>query len=136
MSRASARVKFPDGTIKHTVYNGTMDVYWRPLFNTPKAAWDAWREYYSDKLDDSKWLNSWDDGFYDVQISDDYGGGTTYIGRASKSQIVSAIDTDRMNLIKRGRADWWHQETSTTNDAPGLAEPHAVQPEHRRDYDR
>ena len=107
MSRANAWVKFPDGTIKHGIYNGTVDVYWEPLFNSSEKAWEAWHEYYgSDKLDDTKWMNPYDDTIYDVEITDDYGGGDTYVGRASKSQITSAINTDNMNRIKSGTADW------------------------------
>lgn len=115
MSRANAQVKFPDGTIKYGIYNGTVDAYWSPLFNSSEEAWRAWDEYYkNDALDDRKWRDPYDDSFYDVEIADDYGGGDCYIGRASKSQIVGATNVDFMNRIKRngtgGIPDWWKRE--------------------------
>jgi len=107
MSRATAQVKFPDGTIKYGIYNGTIDVYWQPLFYSEKEAWDAWDEYYnSSTMKDDKWLNAYDDTYYDVEIADSYGSGNCYLGRASKSQIVSATNIDYMNNIS-GFPDWW-----------------------------
>lgn len=110
MSRATAEVKFPDGTIKYGIYNGTVDIFFRPLFNSVDEAWEAWREFYTGECDDSKWLNNYDDTYYDVEIADSYGGGTTYIGRASKTQIVSAINIDYMNKIKSGLPEWWDKD--------------------------
>lgn len=108
MSRANAQVKFPDGTIKHGIYNGTIDHFWFPLFDTSEQAWDAWHEYYESKpMDDDKWQHPYDDSYYTVEIADDYGGGAIYIGRASKSQIVSDVDTDKMVKIGDGLPKWW-----------------------------
>ena len=118
MSRANAQVRFPDGTIKYGIYNGTVDVYWEPLFDSAEEAWEAWREYYnSEPLNVNKWLNIYDDGYYDVEIADDYGRGDCYIGRASKSQIVSAVNVEYMNRKgKGGLPDWWdmNEEDDTT----------------------
>ena len=119
MSRASAQVKFPDGTIKYGVYNGTVDIYWAPLFNSSEEAWGAWREYYGSDADSSKWTNPFDDTYYDVEITDDYGGGDTYLGRASKSQIVSSLNVDHMNNIKSGRADWWVSNATPNTQSQG-----------------
>lgn len=108
MSRANAQVKFPDGTIKYGIYNGTIDCYWFPLFDTAEQAWEAWEEYYNTKpMDDSKWEQPYDDSYYTVDIADDYGSGETYIGRASKSQIVSDTNTDKMVSIGMGLPRWW-----------------------------
>lgn len=108
MSRANAQVRFPDGTIKFGIYNGTIDHYWEPLFDSPEKAWDAWQEYYNSKpMDYSKWLNAFDDSYYDVDLADDYGGGDAYFGKASKSQIVGAVDTDKLRHNKDGLPDWW-----------------------------
>lgn len=110
MSRASVQVKFPDGTIKYGIYNGTADVFWKPLFDNSEEAWKAWEEYYNSKpMNDSKWINVYDDSYYDVEIANDYGSGTCYIGRASKSRIVSATDTDYMNRIDDKLPGWWVQ---------------------------
>lgn len=112
MSRANAKIKFPDGTIKYGIYNGTVDVYWEPLFNSSSEAWKAWKEYYNNEpLDDKKWLNGFNDGYYDVEIADDYGGGDCYTGRATKSQIVSATNVDFMNRKgKGGLPNWWNEK--------------------------
>ena len=108
MSRANAQVKFPDGTIKFGIYNGTVDYYWEPLFDSPDKAWAAWEEYYATSpLDDSKWINPYDDTYYDVDLADDYGGGSTYFGKASKSQIVGATDTDKLRHNTDGLPEWW-----------------------------
>ena len=127
MSRADAQIRFPDGTIKYGIYNGTIDHYWFPLFDSPEKAWEAWQEYYkSESMDDSKWGNSYDDSFYDVVIADDYGGGGSYIGRASKSQIVSATNVDFMNSIKRrgigGLPDWWANAKDEGSEEPKSGE--------------
>lgn len=108
MSRANAQVKFPDGTIKYGIYNGTVDVYWAPLFNSSEEAWDAWTEYYKkETLDERRWLDPHDDSYYDVEIADSYGNGSTYNGRASKSQIVGATNIDFMNQKLSGLPEWW-----------------------------
>jgi hypothetical protein len=108
MSRANAQVKFPDGTIRYGIYNGTADIYMAWLFDTPDKAWDAWRKYKDSGFDDEGFDNPYDDAIYDVEIADDYGGGDCYIGRATKSQICSALLADHMNRKdKGGMPDWW-----------------------------
>ncbi|MFB6518597.1 hypothetical protein [Streptomyces sp. NPDC056401] len=108
MSRVDAQVKFPDGTIKHGIYNGTVDVYMPWLFDTEQEAWNCWQKYRESGFDSKQFDKPFDDTFYDVEIADDYGGGDCYIGRASKSQIVSSVNTDYMNRKgKGGKPDWW-----------------------------
>lgn len=118
MSRASAQVKFPDGTIRYGIYNGTVDVYWPYLFDSSEKAWAAWDEYYnSSPMSDRKWdaatmIERVEGPFYDVEIADDYGGGDSYYGRATKNLIVSATMADHMTRIKRGDtvgglSEWW-----------------------------
>ena len=107
MSRANAQVKFPDGTIKHGIYNGTVDYYWEPLFETSEEAWDAWQEYYKDdNLDDSKW-DSPLGTIYDVEIADDYGGGETYRTQATKSRITGEVEAEEMEKVEKGLPKWW-----------------------------
>lgn len=108
MSRANAQVKFPDGTIKHGIYNGTADVYMAYLFDTPEEAWECWQKYREPHFDSKLFDKPYDDTFYKVEIADDYGGGDCYIGRASKSQIVGALNVDHMiRKNDEGRPDWW-----------------------------
>lgn len=108
MSRANAQVKFPDGTIKHGIYNGTSDVYMEWLFDTPEQAWNCWDSYRASGFDHRQFSNPFDDTFFDVEIADDYGGGDCYIGRASKTQIVSSTNVDFMNRKgDGGLPDWW-----------------------------
>lgn len=108
MSRASAQVRFPDGTVKHGIYNGTADVYMPWLFNTSDEAWDCWQKYRESGFDHKKFGNPFDDSYFDVEIADCYGGGDCYLGRASKSQIVSSVNTDYMNRKgDGGLPGWW-----------------------------
>lgn len=46
MSRQNVTVIFPDGTERYGLYNGTADVLWPALFDTPNDAWDAKDRYY------------------------------------------------------------------------------------------
>lgn len=108
MSRANAQVKFPDGTVRYGIYNGTVDVYWKYLFDTAEKAWEAWHEYYQGSgvepdLPSPKLTG----GIEDVEIADDYGGGDTYKGRATKQQICSDTDTDNMINVHHGLPNWW-----------------------------
>lgn len=106
MSRASAQVKFPDGTIRFGVYHGTSDVYYDQLYDTPEAAWTAYRDGSI-----NEWLEESLGGEeYDVEIADDYGGGETYRGRATKYRITSTPVADEMESIKQGLPDWWVKE--------------------------
>ena len=123
MSRANAQVRFPDGTIKYGIYNGTVDVYWEYLFDTSEEAWAAWEKYYypsgrgiltDNKPLDDAWLEEktkdsfWQKPIFDVEIADDYGGGDCYVGRATYDRIWSATDVDRMNRKgDGGLPDWW-----------------------------
>lgn len=112
MSRANARVLFPDGSVKYGIYNGTVDVFWPFLFDTADEAWSNWEEYYKQPSQGySKWESQYDperDGnICDVEIANDYGYGQTYLGRANKHQITSDTDIDNMDSVKRGLPDWW-----------------------------
>ena len=45
MSHASAVVRFQDGTIMHTEYNGTVDTPMPRLYHTEKERNDNWRRF-------------------------------------------------------------------------------------------
>jgi hypothetical protein len=110
MSRANAQVKFPDGTIRYGIYNGTVDVFWPYLFESSEETWSEWDKYYSDMNDYKppfhEGYESAEGPFLNVEIADDYGGGTTYLGKATKRMIVGATNVDHM-IRKGGKPDWW-----------------------------
>lgn len=120
MSRANAQVRFPDGTIKYGIYNGTVDYYWHPLFDTPEEAWQAWNSYYkSTPMDDSSYPH-YDGMDYveQVEIADDYGSGDTYRGTATKRYIASNLEADLMVKKSDGLPEWWvSDEPSASADA-------------------
>ena len=112
MSRANAQVKFPDGTIRYGIYNGTTDHYWEYLFESSEEAWKEWDKYYKNMGTYKPTIPYWDavEGtYYDVEIADDYGGGDCYIGRASIYAIYSPLNVDHLNRKnpKGGLPDWW-----------------------------
>jgi len=114
VSRATAKVKFPDGTIKYGIYNGTVDFYWSPLFDMSDEAWQAWHEYCTiANFDTAKWdaREPLDAEEYDVEIADDYGYGHTYSGRATKWGIKSSLDIGIMDHVQRGLPEWWFSKT-------------------------
>ncbi len=108
MSRANAQVKFPDGTIKHGIYNGTVDVYMPFLKDSSEEAWNTWQVYREGGFNDDLFENPADTQVFDVEIADAYGGGDCYIGKATKSQIVSTTLADDMERKGNGgKPDWW-----------------------------
>ena len=97
MSSASAAVLFPDGEIRYGIYHGTSDLMYSSLYTTIDDAWSAW----SDSRDPSK--NSfpnvrelWEKGdaveVFDVTIYSDHGGGWSWSGQATKTDIVDGFD--------------------------------------------
>ncbi len=43
MSRATAMIRLPDGTVRYALYEGTCDVVWRQTYAGCRAAWDAYQ---------------------------------------------------------------------------------------------
>lgn len=90
MSRASALVRFPDGTIKHGIYNGTADVMWDVLWDSCKDAWRGWGLYYNTiehRLADNS-LSCHCSGQVDVEIYSSYGGGYWWEGKGCQKCMV------------------------------------------------
>jgi hypothetical protein len=102
MSRATATVTYPDGTVKYGIYNGTVDIFCRHLFDTPEEAWAYWDEYKKADYDSKKWDSREPEQqqIYDVVLRSFYGSGSTYKGRATKYTIEGSYDTDDLQQIK------------------------------------
>ena len=93
MSRATALIRFPDGTVKAAMYCGTSDVLWPRLFDDVEEAWDAYRDASSDD-----WYATFHppaplvDG-EPVEIYSDYGGGHWWRGTATREYAIGPLDT-------------------------------------------
>lgn len=102
MSRAGATATFPDGTIKYGIYNGTVDVFKRHLFDTSEEAWNYWDELKKAGYDDSKWIAKEPEQaqIFDIKLHTSYGSGRTYKAKATKYAITSSCDIDDLEEIK------------------------------------
>lgn len=97
MSSASAAVLFPDGEIRYGIYNGTSDVMYPSLYATVDEAWDAWSNSQSrSKSSFPRIRELWEKGaateVFDVAIYSDYGGGWSWRGQATTTDIVDGLD--------------------------------------------
>lgn len=88
MSRGSAAVLFPDGEVRYGIYNGTVDLMWRHLFDTTTEAWDAWDVYY--RGDGTEPPVPEGEEVFDVVIYSDYGV-HSWPGRASRHWIEQGV---------------------------------------------
>lgn len=95
MSRASAAVRFEDGTILYAIYCGTSCRLWPRLFPTIDAAWDAYEA--APTLD--QWTSAFlpaetlpQDSGEPVTIYESYGGGTQWQGFATREYVTSERD--------------------------------------------
>lgn len=100
MSRAQAAVRFPDGTVKFAIYDGTSDVLYPGLFNTHEDAWDAYsasraRKERADA--DPLWPKRPDfisaDEIEDVVVYQDYGGGGWWEAKATREFVICPLET-------------------------------------------
>lgn len=108
MSRANLMVRFPDGTIRHGLYDGTSDIVMRPLYATAIQAWDV---YCNDRNDAWGTDEQWNDfnGMVGeaVEIFTDYGGGFWWHGEALTEWVTSGIHLHEDDLeTYDGRPDW------------------------------
>lgn len=108
MSRGSLAVRFPDGTVRYGIYNGTVDVAWPPLFDAPNEAWDAWRQWYG-------LAGTWDGAVYEyeegagepVDVATNYGGGWSWKATATRNHLTSKHDWDDfIDARVDGEPDW------------------------------
>jgi hypothetical protein len=94
VSRATLYVRFPDGTLRYGLYNGTDDEMWAPLYDTPQAAWGGY-----------SWSPSADTGEGEpVEIATDYGGGGSWTGTATRNEVTSPADGE--DNYERGLPGW------------------------------
>lgn len=98
MSRASASVHFPDGTIRHCLYHGTVDCLWPRLFDTSREAWDA---YGTDGGERPRAAAG-----EPVEIYSDYGDGFWWRGTATRDYVTSELDVTEIEELFDGTPDW------------------------------
>lgn len=80
MSRATLYVRFPDGTLRYGIYNGTSDIARSELTDTPQHAWGGYQDDVDPGPDEA------------VDIASDYGGGFAWKGTATRTQLTSGHD--------------------------------------------
>lgn len=85
MSHASGCVRFDDGAIKWTIYDGSSDVMLPRLFDTPMGPWDALR------AGGDLWLVVEGEGEH-VLIYSDYGHGFWWEGTAGRDGIIGPLE--------------------------------------------
>lgn len=91
MSRATAAVRFQDGTVKWGIYDGTSDILIPRLFDGPDEPWDA---YYADRKGLPK-VELWPEAEGEpepVTIYSDYGGGWTWESMATRNVVTEGLD--------------------------------------------
>jgi hypothetical protein len=95
VSRASLWVRFPDGTVKCGIYNGTVDQVWPPLFDTSDEAWDAWHTYYDVRSAAAEhWFDYEDNAGEVVEVAVDYGRGSCWRATATRTHVTSMLSWD------------------------------------------
>ncbi len=87
MGDHSLYVRFPDGTIRHGLYQSTADLAFPELVNTFQATQQP--EYY---LNRRPWDYTPDGPSTPVDIATVYGGGFAWHGTATKDYITSGLD--------------------------------------------
>jgi len=96
MSRAGGYVRFPEGTIKAFIYDGTTDTVWPALFDTSREAWDAYSSTKGDHFE--RWSQIFEPtpigNEEDVEVYSDYGGGFWWHATATRNAITSRFFWD------------------------------------------
>lgn len=96
MSHALGAVKFQDNTIRYYEYDGTADVVYPDLYETPKEVWDNWRKPHS-MARCACGRNE------DAEVFTSYGGGFYMYGKACK--MCNKVDLDPYDA-KRLERNW------------------------------
>lgn len=97
MSRATLYVRFPDGSLRYGLYDGTSDFAWAQLYATPSEAWDA---YGSEPYD-------FDDGDGEpVDVATDYGAGFSWRGTATRDFLTSGYEPYENDSYESGEPSW------------------------------
>lgn len=96
MSRATLYVRFPDGSLRYGLYDGTGGIVWPRLYDTPDEAWEA--DDYSSQYKAGA-------GCF-VDVATDYGGGKHWTATATRECVTSMrFDEDRADESE-GLPDW------------------------------
>jgi hypothetical protein len=106
VSRATLAVRFPDGTIKFGLYNGTGDTVVPALVDSIDEAW-GW-VYDAFKANDAAAYPEPEGPVEDVEVYSAYGRGYWWRGRAAWNAVVSPTDWDGINEVEiAGRPSWY-----------------------------
>lgn len=98
MSRSSMAVRFPDGTVKYGIYNGTSDVANADLHDTQNEAWEAEGCFFDlTPVGEEE----------DVVIFSAYGGGFYWPSKATRNRITGPTDLDDFSHLTTDGAPEW-----------------------------
>ena len=90
MSNALAEVKFKDGTILYTQYQGSSDTFYSALFETSEEAWGFYRH------DPKGWTaltrRAEMEEPEEVEVISHYGGGSSWTGTACKKTLQLKVN--------------------------------------------
>lgn len=100
MSRGNACVRFDDGTVLYTLYNGTSDVLISRLWPTIQEAWEGYRacqDLFPEPVGEPE----------HVIIHSDYGFPEWWEGTATRNAVIGPLDLMNDNVeTRRGTPDW------------------------------
>ena len=101
MSRASMWVRFPNGEVRHGIYDGTTDLAYPPVYDTSEEAWAAYKsgEIYRRMDADASQPGEGES----VVVACNYGYGFWWKATATRDFVTSMLDCD-----ERGDAEAEH----------------------------
>jgi len=106
VSRATLAVRFPDGTIRYGLYNGTADTVVPALVSSSDEAW-GWVYEAFKANDDAAYPDPYGP-VEDVEVYSAYGGGSWWPGRAARNAVVSPLIFDEITEAEvDGRPSWY-----------------------------
>lgn len=116
MSRASAAVRFADGTVRFAVYNGTADIVIPGLFDSSDEAWDADDANSADHMDRRSFpepVGEVEDAIFYTQ----YGGGFSFPVRATRNCVIRpTYFDDFIGTMTDGPQGWAEAALHVTPD--------------------
>lgn len=104
------QVRFPDGTIRYGIYDGTSDVAKMPLFGSSQAAWE-WTRFGDPEVEERE------GSMWSVEIATDYGFGFRWEGKALAADALSwsrlclrslhPYEDPLYDTMEEGLPRWW-----------------------------
>lgn len=94
MSRATLYVKFPDGSLRYGLYNGSSDFAWSELTATPHMAWAGEKDSVEAGPE------------VPVAIATDYGDGFAWEGTSTKQALVTGVLADTVPWTDNKLPSW------------------------------